>query len=212
MTSHSLRLILSFLSVLSAMAKRESCGSVFETQVGEYKADLTLHVLFSSSLSAVCTRKYCTREMNIWNFSSVLSSDHTLLGYLIGKAVVDDEFECQLNDVSRITVASPLMFILVGNNSMRVCELNSKTRQMKSDDFNTRFTPRFVNVSGFINFRVVGYVGVYTVRVGRGRLRQSEVFFPLADHVVANHVVPPGIWQGLIQNRPGFRSCHRHLR
>ena len=46
---------------------------------------------------------------------------------------------------------------------------------------------------------------------GRGSLRQSEVFFSLADHVVANHVVPPGIWPGLIQNRPGFRSCHHHL-
>ena len=46
---------------------------------------------------------------------------------------------------------------------------------------------------------------------GRGRLRQSEVFFLLTDHVVANHV-SPGIWSGLIQNRPGFRSCHHHLR
>ena len=43
-------------------------------------------------------------------------------------------------------------------------------------------------------------------------LRQSEVFFSLAHHVVANHVVPTGIWPGLIQNRPGFRSCHHHLR
>ena len=47
-------------------------------------------------------------------------------------------------------------------------------------------------------------------RKGRDRSRQSEVFFPLADH--ANLVLPPGIWPGLIQNRPDFRSCHRHLR
>ena len=33
-----------------------------------------------------------------------------------------------------------------------------------------------------------------------GRLRQSEVFFPLA--IVAHHVVPPGICPGLIQNHP----------
>ena len=33
-----------------------------------------------------------------------------------------------------------------------------------------------------------------------GRLRQSEVFFPLA--IVAHHVVPPGIRPGLIQNHP----------
>ena len=46
----------------------------------------------------------------------------------------------------------------------------------------------------------------------RGRLRQSEVFFPLADHaIVAHHVVPPGICPGLIQNHPDFRSCHRHF-
>ena len=32
-----------------------------------------------------------------------------------------------------------------------------------------------------------------------GRLRQSEVFFPLA---IAHHVVPPGICPGLIQNHP----------
>ena len=30
-----------------------------------------------------------------------------------------------------------------------------------------------------------------------GRLRQSEVFFPLA--IVAHHVVPPGICPGLVQ-------------
>ena len=33
-----------------------------------------------------------------------------------------------------------------------------------------------------------------------GRLRQSEVFFPLA--IVAHHVVSPGICPGLIQNHP----------
>ena len=33
-----------------------------------------------------------------------------------------------------------------------------------------------------------------------GRLRQSEVFFPLA--IVAHHVVPPGVCPGLIQNHP----------
>ena len=45
----------------------------------------------------------------------------------------------------------------------------------------------------------------------RGRLRQSEVFFPLrAYHAIgANHAVQPGICPGLLQNRPGFRSCHR---
>ena len=45
-----------------------------------------------------------------------------------------------------------------------------------------------------------------------GRLRQSEVSFPLA--IVAHHVVPPGICPGLIQNHPDhacFRSCHRHF-
>ena len=36
----------------------------------------------------------------------------------------------------------------------------------------------------------------------RGRLRQSEVFFPLA--IVAHRVVPPGICPGLIQNHPDF--------
>ena len=35
----------------------------------------------------------------------------------------------------------------------------------------------------------------------------------LAYHaIVANHVVPPGIFPGFIQNRPGFPSCYRHLR
>ena len=46
-------------------------------------------------------------------------------------------------------------------------------------------------------------------RKGRGQLRQSKYFFPLAQHVAVNHVVPPGIWPVLIQNRRGF-SCHRH--
>ena len=43
-----------------------------------------------------------------------------------------------------------------------------------------------------------------------GRLRESEVSFPLA--IVAHHVVPPGICPGPIQNHPDFRWCHRHLR
>ena len=41
-----------------------------------------------------------------------------------------------------------------------------------------------------------------------GRLRQSEVSFPLA--IVAHHVVSPGICPGLIQNHSDhacFRSC-----
>ena len=39
----------------------------------------------------------------------------------------------------------------------------------------------------------------------RVRLRQSELFFPLAyQAVVANHVLPPGICLGLILNRQGF--------
>ena len=46
-----------------------------------------------------------------------------------------------------------------------------------------------------------------------GRLRQSEVFFPLAHHaIVANHVVQPGIYPVLVQNRPDLRSCQRPLR
>ena len=44
----------------------------------------------------------------------------------------------------------------------------------------------------------------------RGRLRQSEVFFPLA--IVSHRVVLPGICPGLIQNHPDFRLCHRHFR
>ena len=46
----------------------------------------------------------------------------------------------------------------------------------------------------------------------RGRLRQSENFFSLAYHVVANHVVRPVIWRGSIQNSPGSQTCHRDLR
>ena len=46
-----------------------------------------------------------------------------------------------------------------------------------------------------------------------GRLRQFEFFFSLTYHaIVTSHVVEPGICPVLIQNRPGFRSCHRHLR
>ena len=41
----------------------------------------------------------------------------------------------------------------------------------------------------------------------RVRLRQSEVFFPLPDHViVVNHVVPQGICPGLFLNRQSLLS------
>ena len=47
-------------------------------------------------------------------------------------------------------------------------------------------------------------------KTARKSLRQSEVFLPLADHaIVAHHVVPRNICSGRIQNRRGFRSCHR---
>lgn len=52
----------------------------------------------------------------------------------MGTAVVDDEFECQLKCIANNSCKS-FNVHSGGNNSNRVCELNSKTRQMKPDEF-----------------------------------------------------------------------------
>lgn len=50
------------------------------------------------------------------------------------KADVDDEFECQLKCIANNSCKS-LNVHSGGNNSIPVCELNNKTRQMKPDHF-----------------------------------------------------------------------------
>jgi len=49
------------------------------------------------------------------------------------KAVVNDEFECRLKCIANNSCKS--FNVHPGNNSIRLCELNNKTRQMKPDDF-----------------------------------------------------------------------------
>jgi len=61
-------------------------------------------------------------------------SDHALLGHVMDKAVVNDEFDCQLKCVANNSCKS-FNVRSGGNNSIRLCELNNKTRQMKPDDF-----------------------------------------------------------------------------
>jgi len=81
-------------------------------------------------------------------------SDHILLSYATGKAVVDDEFECQLKYIANNSCKS-FNVHSGGNNSKRVCELNSKSRQMKPDDFKWQKGSTyygFVEASGMNNW------------------------------------------------------------
>lgn len=48
------------------------------------------------------------------------------------KAVVVDEYECQLKCIGNDSCKSLNVY---SNGTDRVCELNNKTRQMKPDDF-----------------------------------------------------------------------------
>lgn len=56
------------------------------------------------------------------------------MGHVVAKAVVVDEFECQLKCIENKTCKS--FNVQPGtDNAKRVCELNNETRQMKPDDF-----------------------------------------------------------------------------
>lgn len=66
--------------------------------------------------------------------SCTFHSDHVLLGHVMDKTDVDDEFECQLKCIANNSCKS-FNVRSGGNNSNHVCELNNKTRQMKPDDF-----------------------------------------------------------------------------
>lgn len=60
--------------------------------------------------------------------------DHALLGHVISKTVVVDEFECQLKCMGSDSCKSCNIHPRDGYVS-RICELNNKTRQMKPRDF-----------------------------------------------------------------------------
>ncbi|XP_078355622.1 uncharacterized protein LOC144640323 [Oculina patagonica] len=60
--------------------------------------------------------------------------DHVLLGHVMSKAKVVDEFECQLKCLGNNSCKS-FNVHPDGNNAKRTCELNNKTRQMKPGDF-----------------------------------------------------------------------------
>ena len=60
--------------------------------------------------------------------------DHSLVGQVMKRTVVADEFECQMKCIGKKTCKS--FNVHPGaDNTKRVCELNNNTRQMKPDDF-----------------------------------------------------------------------------
>ena len=60
--------------------------------------------------------------------------EHALIGHGFEKAVVVDEFECQLKCMGNNSCKSCNVHS-GDSNGNRICELNNKTRQMKPGDF-----------------------------------------------------------------------------
>ncbi|KAL9957129.1 hypothetical protein ACROYT_G038731 [Oculina patagonica] len=60
--------------------------------------------------------------------------DHALVGHVMNKDVVADEFECHLKCLANNSCKS-FNVHRDGNNAKRVCELNNKTRQMNPGHF-----------------------------------------------------------------------------
>ena len=71
-------------------------------------------------------------------FIFFLLSDHVLLGHAMDTVTVVDEFECQLKCMENNSCASVNVHPVVNNAQRRICELNNKTRRMKSGDFKWR--------------------------------------------------------------------------
>ena len=69
------------------------------------------------------------------NFTFLLFLDHVLVGHVMKKVVVADEFECQMKCIGNQTCKSFNVHPWADHNTKRVCELNNKTRQMKPGDF-----------------------------------------------------------------------------
>ncbi|CAH3162609.1 unnamed protein product [Porites lobata] len=61
-------------------------------------------------------------------------NDHVLVGNIINTSVVADEFECHQKCLGHISCRS-FNVHPGGDITKHVCELNNKTRQMKSVDF-----------------------------------------------------------------------------
>ena len=62
-----------------------------------------------------------------------MNADYVLIGHVMTKADVADEFECQLKCMANNSCKSCNVHP-GGDNANRICELNNKTRQMKPGD------------------------------------------------------------------------------
>ncbi|KAL9957135.1 hypothetical protein ACROYT_G038737 [Oculina patagonica] len=60
--------------------------------------------------------------------------DHVLVGHVMSKVAVVDEFECHLKCLGNNSCKS-FNILPDGSNAKRICEFNKKTRQMKPGDF-----------------------------------------------------------------------------
>jgi len=67
-------------------------------------------------------------------FTFLLFLDHALVGHVMKKVAVADEFECQMKCIGNQTCKSFNVHPGADHNTKRVCELNNKTRQMKPGD------------------------------------------------------------------------------
>ena len=90
--------------------------------------------LFSLEKLPQTTRKLGILSSLLWlTFTYiVIFLDHALTGHDMEKAVVVDEYECQLKCIGNDSCKSLNVY---SNGTKRICELNNKTRQMKPDDF-----------------------------------------------------------------------------
>ena len=107
------------LAILYVVANTDFCGSVFETQVG--KPNYRSAFLFPSV--------YINKT---FIFSERL--DYAMVGQVMSKAVVADEFECYLKCLGNNSCKS-FNVHPDGNNAKLLCELNNKTRPMKPGHF-----------------------------------------------------------------------------
>ena len=151
------------LVIVFVLANRDYCGSIFETQVGRYHNFWFCELL---SLNKLLPGYFlCIFPMRI--ASCTFHSDHVLLGHVMDKAAVDNEFDCQLKCIANNSCKS-FNVHSGGNNSNHVCELNNKTRQMKPDNFKwLKGSTYYGSVEASYNFWSILTINFWTYQVNR---------------------------------------------
>ena len=101
--------------------------------------EVVLYETFRQDRKICCPNIQVFILLSIHSFFLLLSFlDHALLGHAMDTFTIVDEFECQLKCIGNNSCKSVNVHPDSNNAQRQICELNSKTRQMKPGNFETK--------------------------------------------------------------------------